>query len=89
MSGIAGCPEQGMLGLITSVRGRARRMPKAESDGLAPLLIGIMETLRLGLGVFVLNRSGWWKLLSRGFGPVNAKDRRAGFARRSLLTGSS
>jgi hypothetical protein len=56
MSGFTGDLEKGMLGLMASVRGRVRRMPKAESDGLAPLLIGSMETLRLSLRVFVLQR---------------------------------
>jgi hypothetical protein len=65
------------------------RMPKAEATGLAPLLIGRTRTLeRCCSGVFDfefdLATSGWWSFRAEALGLVNARDRRAGFARRPI-----
>src|SRR5579862_7818318 len=65
-------------------------MPKAEATGLAPLRIGTARTLeRRCSGVFDfdldLATSGWWSLGAEALGWVNAKGRRADFARHSFL----
>ena len=67
-----------------------KRMPKAEGTGLAPLLIGMPRTLeRRCSGVFDFDFdfaiSGWWSFRAEALGLVNAKVRRAVFARRSLF----
>src|SRR5260370_41640793 len=74
-----------------SPRGVApERMPKAEATGLAPLLIGNSRTLERrcsGVFDFDLATSGWWSFGAEALGLIKARDRRAGFARRSICLG--
>src|SRR5260370_13569198 len=65
-------------------------MPKAEATGLAALLIGNSRTLERrcsGVFDFDLATSGWWSFGAEALGLIKARDRRAGFARRSIWLG--